>query len=161
MIGEVIVSEANAVQPTILYAEDSESDRMLLQLGFEQAHFPYPLQFAEDGIEAVEYLSGQGRFADRARYPNPSVLLSDLKMPRMDGFELLAWVRSQPAWRHLPVIVLTGSDQPQDRIRALQLGAHEYIVKDLLMRPRQPLFEAILRLVGTGEIGRASWWERV
>ena len=143
------------LQPTILYAEDSESDRLLLQLGFERINFPYSLQFVEDGVEVIEYLSGEGRFADRATYPNPCLLLSDLKMPRMNGFELLEWIRSQPAWRHLPVIILTGSDEAQDRVRALKLGANEYMVKDLFGQPGKPLFEAILRLTATG-VGQAK-----
>lgn len=131
-------------QPTILFAEDSDNDTLLIQCGFEKARFPFLLQFVEDGVAALDYLSGKGKYADRERYPLPTVLLTDLKMPRMDGFELLRWIRSQETWRNLPVIVMTGSNQVEDRMRAMDLGANFYIVKDLLMRPSEALFDAIL-----------------
>jgi len=131
--------------PTILFAEDSDNDTLLIRCGFEKARFPFSFQFVEDGVEAVQYFTGKGKFADRERYPVPSVLLTDLRMPRMDGFELLEWVRGQAEWRNLPVIVVTGSNQVQDRKRAMDLGANFYIVKDLLMRPSQELLEAIVR----------------
>lgn len=134
-----------STQPTILLAEDSESDRMLIQLGFEKAEFPFALQFVPDGICATEYLDAVGIYANRTAFPQPIVLLTDLKMPRMDGFELLEWVRRHKVWRHLPVIVVTGSNQTEDWHRAMELGANSYVVKDLLMRPPPSLFEAILK----------------
>ena len=135
------------MHPTILIAEDSESDRMLIQLGFEKARFPFALQFAPDGVCATEYLDGIGPYANRAKFPTPIILLTDLKMPRMDGFELLEWVHGHEIWRKLPVIVVTGSSQSEDVKRALNLGANTYVVKDLLMRPPPNLFEAIQRYV--------------
>jgi CheY-like chemotaxis protein len=134
-----------SMRPTILIAEDSESDRMLIELGFERAKFPFTLQFVHDGFHATEYLEGVGRYANRAKFPVPVVLLTDLKMPRMDGFELLEWVRRNETWRYLPVIVVTGSSQSDNLSRALNLGANTYVVKDLLMRPPPNLFEAIQR----------------
>lgn len=131
--------------PTILFAEDSDNDSILIRCGFEKAGFPYSFQFVGDGVEAIQYFSGKGKFADRERFPIPAVLLTDLRMPRMDGFELLEWVRSQSAWQNLPVIVVTGSNQVQDRKRAIDLGANFYIVKDLLMRPSQELLDSIIR----------------
>src|SRR5262249_14772430 len=134
-------------RPTILFAEDSEDDMLLIQRGFEKAQFPFALQFATDGVIATEYLRGLNRFADRARFPVPVMLLTDLKMPRMDGFQLLSWVRSQEQWRELPVIVITGSEQSEDCQRAMDLGANSYVVKELLIRPPRGLFEGILRYV--------------
>ena len=133
------------MHPTILIAEDSESDRMLIQLGFEKAKFPFVLQFVPDGICATEYLDGVGIYANRTTFPLPSVLLTDLKMPRMDGFELLEWARHQKTWKNLPVIVVTGSNQTEDWHHAMEIGANSYVVKDLLMRPPPSLFEAILQ----------------
>lgn len=132
--------------PTILIAEDSESDQMLIELGFQKAKFPFFIQFVKDGIHAMEYLDGVGRYNNRAEFPAPIVLLTDLKMPRMDGFELLTWVREHETWRSLPVIVVTGSNESKDLCQAMDLGANSYVVKDLLMRPPPALFEAILRL---------------
>jgi len=141
----LVESMSTSIRPTILIAEDSESDRMLIQLGFERAEFPFALQFVPDGICATEYLEGVGVYASRAAFPLPIVLLTDLKMPRMDGFELLGWVRGHKIWRNLPVIVVTGSNQSEDWHRAMEMGANSYVVKDLLMRPPPSLFEAILQ----------------
>lgn len=147
-------------RPTILFAEDSESDMLLIQIGFERVGFRFHLHFVPDGLAAIEYLNGQGRYADRARFPIPCVLLTDLKMPKMNGFGLLAWVRSQIQWQTLPVIVVTGSDQAEDWQRAMDLGANSYVVKELLMRPPPALLEAILRCAspatnGTHKLARA------
>jgi len=144
--------------PTILIAEDSESDRMLIDLGFEKARFPFSFKFVPDGFCATEYLDGLGRYANRAENPHPIVLLTDLKMPRMNGFELLAWVRQHKKWRNLPVIVVTGSNQSEDLRQALDLGANSYVVKDLLMRPPPALFDAILRLSSPTQVNVRDMW---
>lgn len=150
--------ETMNIHPTILIAEDSESDRMLIELGFERARFPFSVQFARDGICASEYLDGLGRYANRAKFPLPIILLTDLKMPRMDGFELLEWVRNHPTWHKLPVIVVTGSDQSEDWRHAMQLGANSYVVKDLLMRPSRQLLDSILHYASpAGTTADAAW----
>lgn len=118
---------------------------MLIELGFEKAQFPFAIQFVKDGIYATEYLDGIGPYANRSKFPIPVILLTDLKMPRMNGFELLEWVRNHQAWQKLPVIVVTGSNQSEDQSLALDLGANSYVVKDVLMRPPPNLFEAIQR----------------
>jgi len=146
------------MHPTILIAEDSESDRMLIELGFQKAKFPFAIQFVRDGICATEYLDGIGAYANRAKFPIPVILLTDLKMPRMDGFELLEWVRGHETWRDLPVIVVTGSNQSEDLSRALNLGANTYVVKDLLMRPPPNLFEAIQRYTSPTTIDPRKVW---
>lgn len=131
--------------PTILIAEDYESDRILIQLGFKKAQFPFSIQFVEDGVRAIQYLKGEGAYADRRKFPIPIILLTDLKMPRVGGFELLTWVRGEAEWKNLPVIMVTGSNQPEDSKRALELGANSYVVKNILMRPPPSLLEDILR----------------
>ena len=143
---------------TILIAEDSESDRILIQLGFEKAKFPFALQFVPDGVCATEYLDGIGVFGNRAKFPVPIILLTDLKMPRMDGFELLQWVRGHEIWSSLPIIVVTGSSQSEDLRRAFNLGANTYVVKDLLMRPPPNLFEAIQRYATPRAIDPRKAW---
>ncbi len=144
--------------PTILIAEDSESDQILIELGFEKAKFPFSVHFVQDGICATEYLDGKGRYSNRAEFPAPMVLLTDLKMPRMNGLELLAWIRESSTWRNLPVIVITGSNQAEDLRQAMELGATSYIVKDLLMRPPPALFEAILRLNSPPQLDIRDVW---
>lgn len=128
---------------TILIAEDSESDAILIEEGFASARVPFSVRFVRDGSEAVSYLQGQNKFADRRQFPIPFILLTDLQMPRMDGFELLQWVRRSKAFHTLPVIVVTGSDESEDRARALSLGAEAYVTKDLLLRPPASLVDAI------------------
>jgi CheY-like chemotaxis protein len=149
---------AMTTHPTILIAEDSESDRMLIELGFERAKFPFGIQFVHDGFHATEYLNGRGPYANRAKFPVPIVLLTDLKMPRMDGFELLTWIRNHEKWRNLPVVVVTGSNQSEDWHRAMEHGANSYVVKDLLMRPPPALFEAILRHASPAPINPSKVW---
>jgi len=144
--------------PTILIAEDSESDQVLIELGFKKAKFPFSIHFVQDGIYATEYLEGKGRYSNRAEFPAPIVLLTDLKMPRMNGLELLAWIREHQTWRDLPAIVITGSNQAEDLRQAMELGANSYVVKDLLMRPPPALFDAILRLSSPPQINIRDVW---
>lgn len=133
---------------------------MLIRLGFEKAEFPFALQFVTDGVCATEYLEGTGTYANRTKFPVPAILLTDLKMPRMGGFELLEWVRRHKTLRNLPVIVVTGSNQSEDWHRAMELGASSYVVKDLLMRPPPALFEAILRLTSPTPADPREAWAR-
>lgn len=113
----------------ILMAEDEESDALLVKLALEESGLPNPLTVVKDGREAVHYLDGQPPYANRAEYPLPGLLLLDLKMPHMDGFDVLAWIGSQPKLRSVPVVVFTSSWQDSDRAKARQLGAREYVVK--------------------------------
>ena len=114
---------------TVLLVEDDANDVMLTARAFEQAGFVNPLQVVPDGEAAIAYLSGEGRYADRQRYPFPILLLLDLKLPRVSGFEVLAWLRAVPDIRRLPVIVLTSSEQSPDINRAYDQGANSYLVK--------------------------------
>jgi CheY-like chemotaxis protein len=113
----------------VLAAEDEESDAALLQLAFRRAGSPGNLVVVRDGQEAIEYLNGDGRYADRAMYPLPSLLLLDLKMPRMTGFDVLAWLKENPQFKDLPVVVLSSSSHESDIERARQMGAWDYQVK--------------------------------
>lgn len=113
----------------ILIIEDSDNDILLLTLAFKRAGILNPVHIAHDGKEAIEYLQGMGIFEDRQKYPFPSVILTDLKMPRMSGFEVLEWLRVHPECSVIPVIILSASRQGSDIKRAYQLGANSYLVK--------------------------------
>lgn len=113
----------------ILVADDSEEDSYLLRRAFLKIGCDIPLMFVKDGQEAMDYLSGEGEFEDRNAYPLPRLLLLDLKMPKMDGFDVLGWLQKQPKLKMLPVTVLTSSDQDKDVDRAYDLGANSYLVK--------------------------------
>jgi CheY-like chemotaxis protein len=113
----------------ILAAEDEESDRMILELAFEKARSPHPLILVRDGQEAIDYLSGKGHYADRSAHPLPALIVLDLKMPRMNGFDVLAWLTRQPQYKELPAVVLSSSADQSDVAKARQLGARDYFVK--------------------------------
>lgn len=113
----------------ILLVEDDSTDVLLLRRAFDKAGVTNPLQVVSDGEQAVAYLSGQGDYGDRARYPLPSLILLDIALPRRSGFEVLTWMRQDPALRQLPVIMLTSSGQPGDISRAYDAGANAYHVK--------------------------------
>lgn len=113
----------------ILVAEDSEDDRYFLKRAFLKAGINAPMGFVEDGIKAIEYLGGKGHFRDRADFPLPNLMIMDLKMPLVDGFGVLKWLREQPGLCQLPVLVLSSSQEPRDVDRAHELGANGYSVK--------------------------------
>jgi CheY-like chemotaxis protein len=113
----------------ILLAEDNEDDVFIFRRAFQQAGLKHPLHVVSDGQEAVDYLAGVGKFADRARHPLPFLALLDLKLPFRNGLEVLGWIRSRPELRGLEVVVLTSSAEPRDLASARQLGARFYLVK--------------------------------
>jgi CheY-like chemotaxis protein len=114
---------------TILLVEDNENDALLMRHAFKRAGINNSLLRARDGEEAIDYLAGNGVFADRDLYPFPALVLLDLKMPRVDGFEVLRWIRSQMTMKGLPVTVLTSSDQQWDIEKAHELGVTSYLQK--------------------------------
>jgi len=113
----------------VLVAEDDPGDVFLLERAFASAGVPASLHFVRDGQEAIDYLGGEAAYSDRTQHPLPDLLLLDLKMPRLNGFDVLEWLRQQPGLKRLPVTVLTSSDQPQDVNRAYDLGANSYLLK--------------------------------
>ena len=117
--------------PVFLLLEDSPDDAVLVQRSFSRGNVLNPiisLQSAEDGMS---YLLGVGPYKDRKQYPLPSLILLDLKLPGMDGFEFLQWLRSQPTLKTIRVVVLTSSERVRDIDRAYKLGANSYLIKPL------------------------------
>jgi CheY-like chemotaxis protein len=113
----------------ILLVEDDSNDRLLIQRAFQKAGMGHRLKTAATGSEAIDYLAGRGVFGDRSHYPFPYLLLLDLKMPGIDGFEVLQWVRKHPELKRLLIVVLTSSDLQADVDRAYEFGANSYLVK--------------------------------
>jgi CheY-like chemotaxis protein len=114
---------------TILLVEDEENDALLLKRAFKKSSILNPIHWVKDGLDAIDYLRGEGGFADRALYPFPEVVLLDLKMPRMGGLELLAWMREHPETRVIPTIVMSSSREDTDIEQAYNLGANTYLIK--------------------------------
>jgi CheY-like chemotaxis protein len=127
----------------ILLAEDNDDHALLTRRAFKQAGLVNPLFVVQDGEEAIAYLTGEGKFANRSEYPLPTLLLLDLKMPRKNGFEVLEWLRGQPSLAALRVVVLTTSDQIHDVNRAYQLGANSFLTKPVDFRDFVQLSSAI------------------
>jgi len=114
---------------TVLLVEDNEDDIFIMKMACQRSGIPHHLSVAVDGDAAVEYLSGTGKFKDRAGHPFPDVVFLDIKMPKRDGHEVLKWIRDQPGMKNLPVVMLTGSEQPSDIDRAFELGVTSYLKK--------------------------------
>jgi len=117
--------------PVVLLAEDSEDDVIIFRRTMSQAFIDFPLFVAKDGEETIAYLKGTGKFGNRSEFPVPDLLLLDLVMPEINGFEVLEWIRDQPGLGSLPVVVLTSSETIHDVKLANQLGAHSFLVKPI------------------------------
>lgn len=128
---------------TILLAEDLESHVAVIRHAFKDASVPNPIQVVKDGDQAIAYLKGEGRYANRSLHPYPVLLLLDLKMPRVSGFQVLAWARQHPNHKFLPIVVLTNSEEIKDINRAYELGANSFLVKPVNMQEFIDLIHSI------------------
>jgi CheY-like chemotaxis protein len=116
-------------QALFLVVEDNEDHVVLIRRAFAKSKVVNPLQVVRSGEDALTYLEGVGRFSNRAEFPLPAVILLDLKLTGMDGFEVLRWIRQQPGLRAVRVVVLTSSNAIRDVNLAYQLGANSFLVK--------------------------------
>jgi CheY-like chemotaxis protein len=114
---------------TILLVEDNDDDVFVMRRALKQGGITNPLHVATDGQAALDYLSAAGDYADRARYPLPFIAFVDLKLPYVDGFEILSWIRRQPDLSELVVVMLTSSAEQRDQEKAYLSGARSYLVK--------------------------------
>lgn len=113
----------------ILVVEDDENDLMFVTMAMKNAGVTNPVQVAKDGQEVLDYFQGNGKFANRAAFPLPYLVLLDLKLPYVMGLDVLTWIRGQPQFKSTIVIVLTSSRYAGDVGKAYQLGANAYLVK--------------------------------
>ncbi|PWU20806.1 MAG: two-component system response regulator [Verrucomicrobia bacterium] len=130
---------------TILYVEDEENDIILVQLALEEARISLPLKTVNDGREAVAYLEGTGAYSDRVQYPAPGLVLLDLNLPLLSGMDVLEWIREQPQFANLPVVIYTSSNHPTDLEKARQLGASDFVLKPSYVHE---IAQTLQRLVG-------------
>jgi CheY-like chemotaxis protein len=135
----------------ILHVEDDENDAILFRKACERAGLPAELHRVEAADFAKAYLLGEGIYADRAHYPLPQIIVLDLKMPRMDGFEFLRWLRGVEIFARIPVLVFSASISREDKSRAIAEGASSFFVKPAS-------FDALVKMVeGFGKPNEGRW----
>lgn len=130
---------------TVLYVEDDSNDIYFVGWGFETAGLTNPIHVVTDGEQAIDYLAGNGPYADRAQYPVPALVLLDLNLPMLSGIEVLRWIRQQSQYQSLPVVIFSASDQDADKEKARQLGASDYLVKPADMTTLPEIVQALAR----------------
>lgn len=116
-------------QAQILLVEDNHMDVVLTLDAFREAKLKNKINVARNGEEALDYLFGHGKYADRDEYPMPSLILLDLKMPGIDGFEVLRQIKNTDKLKRIPVIILTSSKEEGDRALSYDIGANSYLLK--------------------------------
>ncbi|WP_019603473.1 response regulator [Teredinibacter turnerae] len=126
----------------ILMADDDDDDKLLTKDALAESRVLNELYFVSNGVELLDYLKGTGEYADREKYPYPSIVLLDLNMPKMDGREALASIKADEKLRSIPVVILTTSKAEEDMIKGYNLGAASYITKPVT-------FDALVELMTT------------
>jgi CheY-like chemotaxis protein len=134
-------------KPLILLVEDNEDDVLLIRRAFERAGVDNPLQRTRSGPDAIAYLNGEPPYGNRADHPLPGLVLLDIKLLGMDGFDVLRWIRGQVHFARLCVVMLTSSDEIRDVNLAYQLGANSFLVKPLDFWNAADLSRAMERLL--------------
>jgi CheY-like chemotaxis protein len=140
----------SAEHRVILLVDDQEPDVVLIKRALKKSGLDHPIVSVPGGLEALAYLNGDPPYQDRTRYPLPLLVLLDVRMPLMDGFEVLAWIRHNPVLAALPVIMLTGSEEHGQEKKAHELGATSFFVKSLDLG-NSDLFRTALGLMSAGK----------
>ena len=141
------VEPLTSTKPLFLLVENNEDDAFLINRAFERAEVNNRIFRVKSGDEAIAYLSGDVPYWNRDQYPFPLMVLLDIKMPRMDGFEVLRWIRRQSEFARLCVVMLTSSDEIHDVNQAYQLGATSFLVKPLDFWNASELSKAVDRML--------------
>lgn len=113
----------------ILLVEDNPDDQALLMRAMKKNNIANEIVIANDGVEALDYLFGRGKFAGRDMTVNPELVLLDLKLPKVGGFEVLQALRADDRTKYIPVVVLTSSGEDEDMIKSYDLGANSFVQK--------------------------------
>jgi CheY-like chemotaxis protein len=140
-----IPNPARALSATVLLVDDDDALTPLLKWALEKISSGARLEQVSSGEEAVRYLCREGDFGDAQRFPFPSVVLLDLRMPHRDGFWVLNWKRNQPELKSLPVAVWSVSNNPEDKEKAIALGAVNYFEKPMDVEEFSKIGEALVR----------------
>jgi CheY-like chemotaxis protein len=113
----------------ILVVDDSPIDLLFFARAAKNTQLNIRVQTLTAGQQAIDYLSAKGEYSDRSKYPWPDLIVLDLKMPELNGFDFLAWRKASPLFSSIPVIVLSGSSEPSDVKRVFELGGNSHMVK--------------------------------
>ncbi len=124
-----VVLANSTARRTILLVEDNSDDVLLILRAFKKTGINDSVQVVNDGVQAIAYLAGENNYSDRARFPLPRLIVMDIKMPRMNGLEVLQWMNAHTALRATPKIILSSSKLDADVTRAYDLGANTYFAK--------------------------------
>ncbi len=127
---------------TILLVEDSMADAEMAMDALQEAHLANPVIHVEDGVECLDYLHARGAWAGRES-GDPAVVLLDIKMPRMNGLDVLTHMRAEEKFRRIPVVILSSSREESDLARSWDLGANAYVIKSVDV---DQFFEAVRTL---------------
>ncbi len=114
---------------TVLHVEDDPAHRLLVRKNLIDLSASNNYFEVEDGQEAIDYIYGVGKYVDRATYPIPDIILLDIKMPKMDGFEVLKKLKNDPDKKHIPIIMFTTSAKEEEIVRGYKYGANAYLTK--------------------------------
>jgi CheY-like chemotaxis protein len=125
---------------TIVVAEDDPNDQFFIEKELKKLDIPIQIRFVNDGEQAVSYFLSLGKFADPAQFPKPDVIFIDLKMPRLNGFELLQWLRKHKVSERLLTVVVSSSSLQEDIDKAYDLGANAYLVKPATVQDYAKVF---------------------
>jgi CheY-like chemotaxis protein len=128
---------------TLLVVEDDADQRLFIQKAFQSLETTYQVHAVSSGNEAIAYLKGEGEFRDRTKFQFPAYIITDLGMPNGDGFEILDFLKKNPALSVIPVVMLSSSDDPDDIRHAYLLGASSYLAKP----PGQEALRALLKKI--------------
>jgi CheY-like chemotaxis protein len=138
--------EPPSINGLILIVEDSDDDYFIFQRNLDKAGMSARHVRCSDGQAAKDYLLGVGPYADRRKFPLPRLILADLKMPRLNGLELLHWLRAEPLLRRIPFVLLTSSDSPEDIAAAYDTSVSAYVLKQSRPEPAVAMIKTIEQL---------------
>lgn len=145
--------------PTLLVIEDADDQALMVGIAAHRAHPGLDVHTVTNGLEGLAYLGGLPPFEDRARHPMPDLVILDLYMPEVDGFEVLAWIREHLKDVSFPVVVLTASLRREDEAKALELGAAAVHKKPTDLQALADVVSEIVHgTIGRGEIIAAHIW---
>ena len=128
---------------TIMVVEDDVNDQFLVERAFRKIGVTDPIQVVGDGAEAIAYMMGEGKYSDREKFAYPTFIITDLKMPRADGFAVLEFLKGNPEWAVIPTIVLSASSDLDDIKKSYMLGASSYHIKPHSSEELQKQLEVI------------------